>query len=142
VGEWALIIGSVLCAACVLAFGLPSNAELLVIMIVGLLVFGRRLPEVGRTVGKTVAQLRRSLQNFKSQLEVDEEVRELRTTVHDLRQVTAAPRVVADARHWMRQPADQQAQGSGEAQVGGGPSAALPDLPSSDSVQDAREGGS
>lgn len=47
--------------------------ELVVIFVVALLVFGpKKLPELARTMGKGVAQLKRAMSDIKS--EVDEEV--------------------------------------------------------------------
>ncbi len=49
--------------------------ELIVIFIVVLLVFGpRRLPELGRTIGKGLSELRRSIEEAKYQ--VDRELKE------------------------------------------------------------------
>ena len=51
--------------------------ELIVIFIVALLVFGpKRLPELGRTLGKAMGELRRAVQGVKEQ--VDSEVREIK----------------------------------------------------------------
>lgn len=51
--------------------------ELIVIFIVALLVIGpKKLPELGRTLGKGLAELRRSMQEVKNK--VDEEVRDLK----------------------------------------------------------------
>ena len=36
----------------ILAWGMPGGAEWLVLAIIGLLLFGKRLPEVGRSLGK------------------------------------------------------------------------------------------
>ena len=44
-----------------LAFWAPSPAELIVIMIVALLLFGRRLPEVARNLGKGVVEFKKGL---------------------------------------------------------------------------------
>ena len=74
---------------------------MVVLLILGLLIFGRRLPEVGRSLGKTVVQLRRGLQDFKDQIAADEDLREVRATVHDLRRAVDAPRVMADPRRLM-----------------------------------------
>jgi Tat protein translocase TatB subunit len=51
--------------------------ELIVIFIVALLVFGpKKLPELGRTLGKTMAELKRSMHNVKEQ--IDSELQEFR----------------------------------------------------------------
>jgi len=55
--------------------GAVGGPEVLVIAVVVLILFGpKRLPEIARTIGKTLAQLRRSADEFKDQVtrEVDE----------------------------------------------------------------------
>ncbi|MEC9156874.1 MAG: twin-arginine translocase TatA/TatE family subunit, partial [Planctomycetota bacterium] len=42
----------------VLAFGMPSGWEWIALLAIGLLVFGRRLPEVGRSVGKSIVEFK------------------------------------------------------------------------------------
>jgi len=49
-------------------FGLPGGSEWIVIAIVGLLVFGRRLPEVGRNIGRSLAQFRRGLSDIQNEV--------------------------------------------------------------------------
>ena len=49
--------------------GAPGPGELIVIFLVILVLFGpRRLPEIARTIGKTLNDLRRASQDFKDQI--------------------------------------------------------------------------
>ena len=46
--------------------------EILVILLVALLVFGpRRLPEMGRTMGRSLREFRRAASDLRSELELD-----------------------------------------------------------------------
>ena len=51
-----------------LAFGMPGWQELLILGVIGLLIFGKRLPEVGRSIGKGIVEFKKGLAGF------DEEV--------------------------------------------------------------------
>lgn len=54
--------------------------ELIVIFIVALLVFGpKRLPELGRTLGKGIAELKRAMHGVKEQM--DAEIQEIKNPV-------------------------------------------------------------
>ncbi|MFH1777669.1 MAG: twin-arginine translocase TatA/TatE family subunit [Candidatus Omnitrophota bacterium] len=47
-----------------------GTPELILIFIVALIIFGpRKLPEIGRTIGKAVAELRKGLHDFKQAIE-------------------------------------------------------------------------
>lgn len=50
---------------------LPSigGPEYLVIAIIGLLIFGRRLPEVGRSLGKGIVEFKRGVQGLSDEVE-------------------------------------------------------------------------
>ena len=51
-------------------FGSLGGSEVILLFILALLLFGpRRLPEIGRTFGKTIADFRRATQDFKTSLE-------------------------------------------------------------------------
>ena len=45
-----------------------GTAEILVIAIVGLLLFGRRLPEVGRSVGKSFMEFKRGMADIQGEM--------------------------------------------------------------------------
>ena len=43
------------------ALGLPGGAEWILILAFGLLIFGKRLPEVGRSLGKGIVEFKKGL---------------------------------------------------------------------------------
>lgn len=71
---------------------MPGMQELMVIVVVALLVFGPdRLPEIARTVGKTIARLRGETQRNVAELrrladldELEAELREARAALRDV----------------------------------------------------------
>jgi Sec-independent protein translocase protein TatA len=82
------------------AYLLPSGQEFIILLILGILLFGRRLPEVGFQVGRYVADLRRGLDSFKRELANDESIRQAKAGLRDLdpRRALDAPRKLADPR--------------------------------------------
>ena len=74
--------------------------EMFLLLVVGLLLYGRNLPQAGRTMGRFVAQLKRGFQDFKDQMDRDESLREVRRTFEDttreMRNLTALPRAIAN----------------------------------------------
>ncbi len=78
-------------------FGSIGGTELLVILLLGLLVFGpRKLPEIGRTLGKALAEFRRATQELKDSIEKEVDLKEadvredLRSV--ELRRTSPSPR--------------------------------------------------
>src|SRR5881227_3736853 len=55
-----------------LAIGMPSGFEWLVIAALGLLIFGKRLPEVGRSLGKGIVEFKKGIKGVQD--EIDESV--------------------------------------------------------------------
>ena len=45
----------------VIAFSLPGGMEWVVILVIGLLLFGRRLPEVGKSIGQGIREFKKGL---------------------------------------------------------------------------------
>jgi TatA/E family protein of Tat protein translocase len=61
-------------------FGGLSGTELLFILIIALIIFGpRKLPELGRTLGHSLAQFRKASEDFKRSWEEEVLIEEKRT---------------------------------------------------------------
>ena len=57
-----------------LAWGMPMGAEWIVIAALGLLIFGKRLPEVGKSLGQGIVQFKKGLKGVEEEVtQVDEE---------------------------------------------------------------------
>jgi len=54
----------------ILAMWMPGPIELVVIGIVALLVFGRRLPDVARSLGKSIVEFKKGIREVKDDIEV------------------------------------------------------------------------
>ncbi len=54
-----------------LAFGIGpiGTTELIVILVIGLLLFGKRLPEVGRSLGKGIVEFKKGLKGVEEEIE-------------------------------------------------------------------------
>src|SRR2546430_11034073 len=51
-----------------LAIGMPSGFEWLIIMGIGLLIFGKRLPEVGKSLGKGIVEFKKGLKGVEDEV--------------------------------------------------------------------------
>lgn len=52
-----------------LAFGMPGTPELLILLVIGLLLFGRRLPEVGRWLGQGIVEFKKGIKGINDEIE-------------------------------------------------------------------------
>lgn len=52
-----------------LGLWMPSGWEWLVILAIGLLLFGRRLPEIGRSIGKTIVEFKRGINDIEDEVD-------------------------------------------------------------------------
>ena len=53
---------------CLLAFGAPGPFEWIIIAGLGLLIFGKRLPEVGRSLGKGIVEFKKGLKGVEDEI--------------------------------------------------------------------------
>src|SRR5213080_152444 len=52
-----------------IALGMPGGAEWIIIAALGLLFFGKRLPEVGRSLGKGIVEFKKGLKGIEDEVE-------------------------------------------------------------------------
>ena len=50
-------------------FSLPGGTEWIVILIVGLLLFGRRLPDIARSMGKSIVEFKRGIKDVRDEID-------------------------------------------------------------------------
>jgi sec-independent protein translocase protein TatA len=50
-------------------FGLPGGSEWVVIGLIALLLFGKRLPEVGRALGQSIVQFKKGIKGIEDEVE-------------------------------------------------------------------------
>jgi Sec-independent protein translocase protein TatA len=60
-----------------------SPVEIVIILVVAIVVFGRRLPEVAGQAAGAVQRMRRSLEDLRRETGIDREIREARRAVED-----------------------------------------------------------
>ena len=73
-------------------FGTLGGPELILILLIALIVFGpRKLPEIGKTMGKMLMEFRRASNDFKRTLEDEVEAEKTREAASQLPETPEAP---------------------------------------------------
>ncbi|MDY7107078.1 MAG: twin-arginine translocase TatA/TatE family subunit, partial [Planctomycetota bacterium] len=52
-----------------LAFGMPGGTEWIILLVLGLLIFGRRLPEVGRSLGRGIVEFKKGIKGVEDEID-------------------------------------------------------------------------
>ncbi len=54
---------------CLLAFWTPGPLEFGILAVLGLLLFGRRLPEVGRSLGRSIVEFKKGIKGIEDEID-------------------------------------------------------------------------
>src|SRR3954471_14945964 len=77
-------------------FGSIGMPELIIIFVIALIIFGpRKLPELGRSLGKSLAEFKRASNELKSTLEEEIRIEEQQQRTEPVQPVVAAPTATA-----------------------------------------------
>jgi Sec-independent protein translocase protein TatA len=81
--------------------------EMFLLLVLGLLLYGRNLPDAGRSLGRVIAQLKRSFQDFKSQMDRDGEIanvkQAIQETAREVKNVAKVPRALSNPKNALRE---------------------------------------
>lgn len=89
-------------------FGSLGLPELVLIFVVALLLFGpRKLPEIGRTVGKALGEFRRASNDLRRTVEEEVAVEDLRQAGRELQDAASIPPATPPADDEAAKPADE-----------------------------------
>jgi sec-independent protein translocase protein TatA len=79
-------------------FGSIGMPELIIIFVIALIIFGpRKLPELGRSLGKSLAEFKRASNELKSTLEEEIRLEEQRSVLEEKKAASAAQTVTTPA---------------------------------------------
>ena len=98
-------------------FGSSGMPELVIILVIALIIFGpRKLPEIGKSLGKMMGEFRRASNEFRSTIENEVEAEKIRDATRieipklDMGLTASSPATVAPAAEASSAPAEAEAE--------------------------------
>ena len=55
-------------------FSIPSGWEMILVLVVALLIFGKRLPDVARSVGKSIVEFKKGIREVKDEISIQSKI--------------------------------------------------------------------
>jgi sec-independent protein translocase protein TatA len=65
----------------ILSFGMPGTWEWIIVLVVALLIFGRRLPEIAKGLGKSITEFKKGVKE--AQDDVDDVVEDAKKSIDE-----------------------------------------------------------
>ncbi len=60
---------------------MPGPWEMMVILVVAILLFGRRLPEIARGMGKSITEFKKGLNEAKTEIDKDQDIKDIKKEI-------------------------------------------------------------
>ena len=86
--------------------GMPGPMEMLIIGAIAVLLFGKRLPEVGRSLGKSIVEFKKGIHGIEEEIE-SASTSSTTSTIRDEaddREEATAPKFEPPAKEWRSEP--------------------------------------
>ena len=99
-------------------FGTLGMPELILIFVVALLLFGpRKMPQIGRSIGRAMGEFRRASNEFKRTIEDEvaaDEIREVEEDLKDIKKIVTDPVGISDLKTSVKESLEEVAETTAE----------------------------